>query len=295
MRAGRSKRSRLKRLAIPAVVLATLSPVLIAHAGSPAPAATTHCQPRYTQVPCLGPIQTEYTFGGSGFGALGSIWAKLGSTTVVEQSVHGQELTEVKERSFTWHSKPNVEIVAVYVLTDVPNTNKYVVRKLSTGLHSGHTVLRSVLRTSPSRFSSTTPILLLQGRRTGTTTPAPTQHCYVREVPCLGKVQVLYSFSGKAGGALHSIRATLGPEEDVGTTPEGKPIKRRSATWTSVATVRLVAAYVLVTVSEHGKARWRIHRIPTATHSGRATLTTEPEPQGLESGPLLLLEGERAY
>jgi len=124
--------------------------------------ASAHCKPQFTEVPCR-PIQTSYSFGGLGVGDLGSIWAKLGPIKVVEQSVHGQEVIEINERSYTWHSRPNVVIEAVYALTLKRNSDKYSVRKLPSGSHSGHAVLRSVLNSLHSTGAAD-PILLLQGR-----------------------------------------------------------------------------------------------------------------------------------
>jgi hypothetical protein len=149
-------------------------------------------------------------------------------------------------------------------------------RKLGV-LAGGLVAVVTIMGLSPAVSSSRNPL--------ATVTQS---HCYVKEVPCLGVVQALYTFTGKAGGALRSIHAKLGPEEETGNTPEGMPIMRRSVTWKSVASVRLVVAYVLTIVAEH----WRIHRVPTGVHSGHATLTTEP--QNPEPVPYLLLEGRKS-
>jgi hypothetical protein len=124
-----------------------------------------------------------------------------------------------------------------------------------------------------------------------------TGHCLVSEVPCLGPVQVLYAFDGKTLGAAHLIHAKLGPEEQLGTTAEGTPIVRRTFTWTAAAGVKLVAAFILSSAHEHGKAvlvrgkyRWIIERITTGAHSGRATLTSDAP----EFAPFLFLEGRQA-
>ncbi len=127
---------------------------------------------------------------------------------------------------------------------------------------------------------------------------ATRKHCYVLEVPCLGSIETLYAFSGKAGGALHSISAKLGPVQEEGTNPEGNPIVHRTFTWRSAPNVKLVAVYILSILTEHGKAvmkhrqgQWIIQRIPTRAHSGKVTVTSTA-PRDLE--PDLLLEGARA-
>jgi hypothetical protein len=120
--------------------------------------------------------------------------------------------------------------------------------------------------------------------------------CYVAEVPCLGRVQALYPFTGRAGGALHEIIAKAGPEEPAGTDAEG-PIVRRSFAWRSIPSVKLVAAFILTVRVEHNKAvmedgryKWRWRRVSTGGHSGRMTLTTDQaDNTGLQ--PFLLLEG----
>ncbi len=125
------------------------------------------------------------------------------------------------------------------------------------------------------------------------------QHCksFTTETPCLGPIQTLFGFSEKAGGAVHSITAKRGPEEEVGKNPEGIPIERRRFSWHAIASVKLVAAFVLTTTTKNGKAvkvrgqyRWIVHRIPTGVHGGSAILTAS---QGSTFAPFLLVEGSR--
>jgi hypothetical protein len=135
-------------------------------AGFPATAQTNHpaaraaqrCVPIVRQAPCLGPIQSLYAFDGFGGGATSLIHAKAGPRHLLEQKVHGMELTEVYSRTFTWHSVPGVRIVAVFAVRSHPGSTHFTYRELKTGAHSG----RGTLVYSKGRFNTT---LLLEGSR----------------------------------------------------------------------------------------------------------------------------------
>jgi hypothetical protein len=197
----------------------------------------------------------------------------------------------ITRRTFTWRSVADVKMTAVFIVTEIGRTGRYSYHRVPTGEHSGHAVL-------VAKGDISVPYLLLEGSRTAPP-PAVPKHCvsFVTEVPCLAPVQTLVGFNGKTGGATRDITARPGPEEEIGKNPEGIPIMRRSFTWRSVPSVKLVAAFVLTPVSKNGKAvrirgqfRWSVSRVPTDAHSGKATLTSS---EGSSLAPFLLLEGSR--
>ncbi len=110
---------------------------------------------------------------------------------------------------------------------------------------------------------------------TATATATTSKRCvsFVDGAPCLGPIEALYPMSGRAGGAVHSLPAKLGPEVEIGKEPNGEPIMRRSVSWRAAAHVALVAAYVMAPIVKNGKAAFSFRRIPTGAHSGHVTLT----------------------
>jgi hypothetical protein len=293
MRAGQGRRSR--GVATLGVCLAMMAiGVVLPAVGSAlprVPLAQKRCVPLDRNAPCLGRIQSVYAFSGLGSGALSLIRAKLSPE---EEIGRDAARDPILQRTFTWHSVPSVRMRAVYVVSAIGNTGKYRFHRIPTGAHSGHVTLTAVV-------DHRIPTLLLEGERTAARAVAAvaSKHCksFTTETPCLGPVQTLFTFTGKAGGAVHSITAKLGPEEEVGKNPEGVPIERRRFTWHSIPSVRLLAAFVLTTTTKDGKAvkvrgkyRWVVHRIPTGTHSGTAILTAS---EGSTFAPFLLVEGER--
>jgi hypothetical protein len=104
--------------------------------------------------------------------------------------------------------------------------------------------------------------------------------------PCLGPIQSSYAFAGLGGGATGAIHAKAGPQEEIGKDGSGNPITRRTFTWHSVGSVKIVAVYVSTEIGLTGKYRYR--RIPTGSHSGHATLINR-----WSNSPQLLLEGSR--
>jgi hypothetical protein len=252
-----------------------------------AASAQTHCVPLDRNAPCLGRIQSGYAFSGLGSGALSLIRAKLSPE---EEIGRNAARDPILQRTFRWHSVSGVMMRAVYVVSQIGQTGKYRFHRIPTGAHSGHVTLTATVDVR-------IPTLLLEGERTASRAVAA-MHCksFTTETPCIGPIQTLFSFTGKTGGAVHSITAKLGPEEEVGKNPEGIPIMRRHFTWHSIPSVRLVAAFVLTTTTKNGKAvkvrgkyRWVVHRIPTGSHSGTATLTAS---QGIGLAPFLLVEGQ---
>jgi hypothetical protein len=272
-----------------ACLIAALVAGILPTASSARPAAQAAiCVPISRGEPCLAPIQSVYAYSGLGGGAVASIHAHPGPEERIGTAADENPITR---RTFTWHSTSNVKIVAVFIVTPIGETGRYSYRRVSTGEHSGHAAL-------VAKGDISVPTLLLEGRRTASAA-VTSRHCvsFVTEAPCLGSIQTLVGFNGKAGGAVRFITARPGPEEEIGKNPEHVPIMRRSFTWHSVASVKLVAAFVLTTLSKDGKAvrvrgkfRWVVHRIPTGAHSGTATLTAS---EGSSLAPFLLLEGSR--
>jgi hypothetical protein len=247
--------------------------------------ASTRCVPISRGEPCLAPIQSVYDYPGLGSGAVTYIHAKAGPVTEIGKNAEGEPITE---RTFTWHSIPSVKIVAVFIVTGVGTTGKYHYQRVPTGEHSGHATLTGGYRRNPT--------LLLEGSRIASTARTA-KRCvsYVREARCLGPIQVLYPMFGRDGGALRSIPAKLGPEELVGTEPNGDPIIHRTLSWHTAVGVKLVAAYELTPTIQNGKAAFHFRRIPTGAHGGRIVLTgtTNASTHIPEREPMVLLEGER--
>jgi hypothetical protein len=252
--------------------------------------AQKRCVPLDRNAPCLGRIQSGYAFSGLGGGALSLIRAKLSPE---EEIGRNAARDPILQRTFTWHSIASVKMVAVYVVSQIGQTGTYRFHRVPTGTHSGHVTLTAVVDVR-------IPTLLLEGERTASRAVASVAatHCksFTTETPCIGPIQTLFAFTGKTGGAVHSIKATRGPEEEVGKNPQGAPIERRRFAWHAVGGIKLVAAFVLAPLSKNGEAirvggkfRWVVHRIPTGSHSGTATLTAS---EGIGLAPFLLVEGE---
>jgi hypothetical protein len=273
--------------------------IAAAMTGLPA-SASSGCTPISTGEPCLAPIQSVYAFDGMGSGAVTYMKAHAGPEKIIEKTIRHNEAVEVIQRTFTWHSVPSVKIVAVFIEIGTRGSRKPpIYKRVPTGSHSGHAVL-----TFGGGHGAN---LLLEGLANahGSTHIHPTSavaraasHCYIAEVPCLGRLEALYPFSGRDGGAIRSYHVTLGPEEEAGKDTEG-PIVRRSFAWRSIPSVKLVAAFILTVRVEHNKAvmedgryKWRWRRVPTGAHSGKAMLTTDQADRtGLQ--PDLLLEGKQ--
>ncbi len=87
-------------------------------------AAARECPIAPAGVPCHGTtIESAYTYSGYHEGDLSLIWTKLspqhkvGTTYVSAEPVPG--IRQVFKRTLTWHSLPDVEIVAAYEYEDV--------------------------------------------------------------------------------------------------------------------------------------------------------------------------------
>ena len=121
--------------------------------------ASASCQSDFRGVPCKGPIESLYAYDGYGSDQTSYLWAKAGPTEKVGERFATNPFPRdypVTQRTFTWHSRFNIEIVAVYVIHR-PLRGHPTYQKLSTGRHSGHATLTFV-------GSGTPPLLLLQGR-----------------------------------------------------------------------------------------------------------------------------------
>ena len=122
--------------------------------------ANTRCQSDFRGVPCLGPIESSYAYNGYGSDQTSKLWAKPGPTEKVGERFETNPFPrdyEVTQRTFTWHSRSNIEIVAVYVIHR-PLRSHPTYQRLSTGPHSGHATLTDVA-------DQTSPLLLMEGRR----------------------------------------------------------------------------------------------------------------------------------
>jgi hypothetical protein len=95
------------------------------------------CVPIIRGAPCIGPIQSGYSFGGLGGGATSLIKAKAGPEHLLVQKVEHNKLTEIKERTFTWHSVPSVKIVAVFIVSGHPGSTHFTYRQLKSSEHHG--------------------------------------------------------------------------------------------------------------------------------------------------------------
>jgi hypothetical protein len=222
------------------VLAFTVGASLLAIMAAGPQAADASCTSRYPEVPCIGPIQSEYGFTGSGYGALSYVGAKAGPEEMVGTPAPGKPV--VYRRVFTIHTGHQTRFAAAFILHGGSHGHyqyqRVIPRHGKITLTGGRNVRKS--------------ILLLEGRQeahTSITALPPSavaraaSHCYVREVPCLGRIQTLLAFNGSLGGAVHSIHVTPGPEEAAGTDPEGKPIKQRKVNWKSIPTVTIVVVY----------------------------------------------------
>jgi hypothetical protein len=227
-----------------------------------------------------------YNYFGYHEGDLSLIRAKLGPNKIVGH-VHKTWPTpgeyEVNERTFTWHSASNVEIVGVYILREVGKGFSY--KKLPTGKHSGQAKLTAVT-------GGSTPSLVLQGRHVASAAASRTRCTpLLTGEPCRGPIQTAYSYTGLGGGDLSYLWARPGPEVPLGrrlkTFPPPAyyaPVSKRTFTWHAKPGIEIAAVYVVHSLTR----RYIYQQVASGLHSGHATLTTasnDPNP------PLLLLEG----
>jgi hypothetical protein len=155
-RGGRSRRFWVLTLTL---TLAAVIAVMGLAASATAAAGNAACKPIFRTEPCLAPIQTGYAYDGRGGGDLSYIWAKPGPLTVVGEGTTNTPRPgtpyRITKRTFTWHSKENIEIVAVFVVQGLEPHMHY--QRLPSGEHGGHATLTSGL---------IPPRLLLEGRHT---------------------------------------------------------------------------------------------------------------------------------
>jgi hypothetical protein len=112
-------------------------------------------------------------------------------------------------------------------------------------------------------------------------------------VPCHGTtIESAYTFSGYREGDLSLISAKLGPVHKLGMTYVPTPpvpgmyeVDRRTITWHSLADVEIVAVYEVEVVGRG----FRHKKLPTGTHSGKATITDTAG----GSSPYFLFQGRR--
>jgi hypothetical protein len=163
MGTGRRRRSRrLGALAGGLVALiATGLVVLAVGSFGVASAAQTHCTPQLRGAPCNGPIQTLYSYSGLGSGDDTYIWAKAGREVPLGRRLKTfpppPYYVPVSKRSFVWHAKPGIEIVAVYIVHSL--TRKYTYQKVSLKRHE--------VTLTTNNEDANPPLLLLEGRHTG--------------------------------------------------------------------------------------------------------------------------------
>jgi hypothetical protein len=239
MRAGQNRRST--GVATLGACLVMMAVGLSLPAGSIAlpriSLAQPRCVPLARHAPCLGRIQSEYSFfTGQGSGAVSLIRVTHGPREEIGRDTNHEPILR---RTFTWHSVSGVRMRAVYVVSAIGNTGKYRFRPVPTKAHHGQVTLKV-------DQGGNIPRLLLEGERTASKAVASVAatHCksFTTETPCIGPIQTLFAFTGMPAGAVHSITVKRGSEEEVGTNPEGVPIEQRRFTWHSVASVKLVAA-----------------------------------------------------
>jgi hypothetical protein len=146
-----------------------LAPVSTSRA-LPATDSQTHCKSQLQGEPCKGPIRTLYSYTGLGSGDLSYIWAKPGPEVSLGRRLKTfpppAYYAPVSKRTFTWHTKPSIEIVAVYVVRSL--TRRYTYQKVASGLHSGQATLTT------NNDDPNPPLLLLEGRKMGTGPPGST-------------------------------------------------------------------------------------------------------------------------
>jgi hypothetical protein len=142
---------------------AALLVVGLAAAASVAPGAmskTFPC-PSTPYEPCKGPIEVATNYSGYKEGALSQIKLTLGPSRMVsgEPGEHGGYFHEVFQRQVSWHSVPDVEIVAAFILHRPGHKPYFRYQSIPTGAHAGHVTLTFV------KESFAEPILIVQGRR----------------------------------------------------------------------------------------------------------------------------------
>jgi hypothetical protein len=292
MQQWRSNRSVLG-LAVMAVALAI---VAVGTSAAPAAAETHHCPFVSPNEPCKGPIESVYAFAGEGVKKAPQLKARFEPISKVAEGNEreGGTIREVVQRQVSWHSAPNVEIVAVFILHRPDTGPRFRYQRIASGKHGGHTTLTDVIAEATSA-----PVLIIQGRNiSGEHSGAPPKstHCSVLGAPCLGDIHSFYAFSGQAEGATSLLPASLGSEEPAGTDSQGNPLVTRVFHWHSAAGVKLVAAFEVIGENNHGKEGWHVRRLVSGEHGGEATMTMATNPFShalIGEIPLLVLEGTR--
>jgi hypothetical protein len=139
-------------------VIATGLVILAVSSSGVASATQTHCKPLLTGEPCKAPIQTGYSYSGYGSGDDTYIWAKAGREIPLGRRLKTfpppAYYVPVSKRTFTWHTKPGIEVVAVYIVHSL--TRRYTYQKVSLKKHE--------VTLTTNNEDPNPPLLLLEGR-----------------------------------------------------------------------------------------------------------------------------------
>jgi hypothetical protein len=167
-RSYRPSPTRIRSLvAVCCVLLPAVLAQPLADARPASPVATASHRKKCPEpkiVPCLAPLESEYSFNtGGGEGDLGYLRAKYGKLVRTHREVYVPELRRslnITTRTVTWKpARSGIEIVAVFkVISPLSDKKRYSVR-LRTGRTSGHATLEG-----PETYND--PSLVIQGRRT---------------------------------------------------------------------------------------------------------------------------------
>jgi hypothetical protein len=164
MRAGRGRRSRrsaaisacLTLLVMGLVPTVSLSRVVAAPSASAA--SQTHCKSQLQGAPCKGPIQTLCSYSGLGSGDDTYIWAKAQREIPLGRRLKTfpppAYYVPVSKRTFVWHARSGIEVVAVYIVHSL--TRKYTYQKVSLKKHE--------VTLTTNNEDANPPLLLLEGR-----------------------------------------------------------------------------------------------------------------------------------
>ena len=144
-----------------ALLVMGLAPTVSTSRALPAAASETRCTAQLKGEPCSGPIRTWYSYSGLGSGDDTYIWAKAGREVPLGRRLKTfpppPYYVPVSKRTFTWHSKPGIEVVAVYIVHS--HTRKYTYQKVSKACLKKH---EATLTTDNEEANP--PLLLLEGR-----------------------------------------------------------------------------------------------------------------------------------
>src|ERR1700730_5466204 len=114
---GANQNCMSARARVLALVFCAMVPAILVAAPLSAQAASSCRSHDFPEVPCLGPLQSDYAYAGSGYGALSYVWAKAGpEEPLTVKAPPTLPKRFAYQRTFTIHTRPGIELMGVFEL-----------------------------------------------------------------------------------------------------------------------------------------------------------------------------------